>query len=63
MDVDISRLAYYLQLSLGKQISNIEILENTMSELDKKGCDQISFTEVNSPCQIEGSCQDYWSQQ
>ena len=48
MDVDIFKLEYYLQLSLGKQIIHIEILENIMRELDKKGCYQISFTEVES---------------
>ena len=47
-EVDEAELVYDLQKTLGKQIIDVDMLENTMRELDKKGDDQITFAQVES---------------
>ena len=46
--MDEAELVYDLQKTLGKQIIDVDMLENTMRELDKKGDDQITFAQVES---------------
>ena len=46
--MDEAELVYYLQKTLGKQIIDVDMLENAMRELDKKGDDQITFSELES---------------
>ena len=46
--VDETELLYNLQKTLGKQIIDVDMLENAIRELDKKGDDQITFSQVES---------------
>ena len=43
-----SKFLLDLQVNIGKQIIDVEILENTMRELDKNGENQIQFAQVES---------------
>ena len=49
-----AELVYDLQKGLSKQIIDVDMLENIMRELDKKGNDQITFSQVESV--IHNSC-------
>ena len=46
--IEDAKLVYDLRQSLGKQIVDMDILANTMKELDKTGDDQITFDQVES---------------